>query len=325
MGGRRRRYDNSRPMSAAMRRRVRSGYYEKWSYAKRKAGRARGARRGGWRPRGKKRHAKRRYLRVLPLGQPQTKTIKLRTRIQCAMQTVQDEWIGFKFEPANFRQPFKFMKLAPVTANGMYAGADTGIWIDRNTATPAITKATLQPQGLDRYMATGAATPGLYFQSLVKGSKITITQNPNVTDDTSFKFVGGFTKLWPNDSAHGPLISRVYKNVVKAETDDMMTTGLMKHPKRFDFDPASGVAGKRWTFKYSQRQYAESIARYNPGTGAITNWFGTFDLDPVVNPSVFFILSDTSSPTAATFIQVTIVIEYVIQLRSLEAIDRSVV
>ena len=310
--------------STAFRRRVRSGYYEK-SYAGRgyhaKRARGRGARRYR-RPLGRKRFRKKRHTyRVLSLGQPQQKTIKLRTRLQCAMQTSQDSWLGFRFDPANIRQPFKGMKLTE-TADGMYTGANTGIWLDRNVATPAITNSTLQVQGLDHYMATGAATPGMYSQFMVKGCKITITQNPDVTDASTFKFVGGFTKLWPLIDTHGPLIGRVYKNVLTAETDDMMTTGLMKNPKRFMLAPEGDVRGKSWVFKYSQRKHAAEIRRYNP-TQPLVDWFGTFDADPGVNPACWFILSDTSKPTADTNVSLTVVIEYVVQFRDLEAVNRS--
>ncbi len=322
------RWSMNRPMTAAFRRKIRSGYYEK-SYAgrgyhaKRRQSRARRqsyprATRGR-RPRGKKRYSVHR-IRMYPLGQPQTKTIKLKIMIQCAFKTLQDSFVAFNFRPADFRKPFQGMSLT-TTANGMYTGVSTGIWVDRQTGTPAVTQQLAQPQGLDRWMKTGAATPGFYAKSIVKGSKITIKLNPTATDDTSNKFQAGFTKLWPNASDQGSLVSRVYKNVAQAETDDAVTTRLY-YPKKFALEPSGGVPSKTWVFKYSQPKYQRRIARYNPG-GNILNWYGTFDAAPAVNPNAWFILSDTSFPVTDTFVQFQVTCEYTVQLKDLEAIDRS--
>lgn len=246
-----------------------------------------------------------------------SRTVRLRTMSQQAFKTKADQFVFFHMNPANFSQPFEHMKTS-LTTGAPYANVDQGIWIDKQTGTPDVTEALRQPQGYDHYYAQ-------YKYGKVLESKVQISFMADANTVTSERYFGGFTRL--QDNIVGvPGIGDKYANITRQEIIDMVNVGMI--PKRKLIVAATnhqGNPGQQFDFTYKQPLYKKHIDRLGvTSTSATTDWLATVGAAPVINPSVYFIVSDIGLPSTDEFLYFTITWIHTIQFSGLKAFDRSV-
>ncbi len=192
---------------------------------------------------------------------------------------------------------------------------DTGIWVDKDTGTPAVLEATMQPKGWDQWISTTAAD-AKYRYAHVIGSKITIEFMGDLSSNTgNARFLAGFGKPYMV-SPFGVSEEDKYASIASEDVGEFINSDIVKGLRILTASQPGLKRSQKFTSHYSHKKMNRKLHRMGAtagSSGTSSSWFATYSAAPTLLPFVNFYIADYGLSTAATWLANIVTIEYTIR------------